>query len=174
MARIGRGFPATAVIGGRRPLAAPYAVITGTITAAAVEADIVTGGKTIIITLGNDTWIAAGAGSFDLQRANILQGLDSAQSEALGWNLQVRDLQPVTAVVRTSDTVVTITLVASALYNITANETITMTVPGTALTRAGAITATPTFQVSFTVSGRIWSMVGYGGGLVGERRGLAA
>lgn len=94
-----------------------------------------------------DTWIAAGALSFDLQRDEILQGLDSAQSEALGWNLQVRDLEPITSVVRTSDTVVTITLAGSGFYNITAQETITVTVPGTALTGAADVVATPTFTV---------------------------
>ena len=129
------------------------AAVTGTITAAVTEADIVTGGKTIIITLTGDTWIAAGAGSFDLQRDEILQGLDSAQGEALGWNLQVRDLEVVTAVVRTSDTVVTITLTAKALYDITAQETITVTVPGTAVVGTVAITATPTFTVSVVSTG---------------------
>lgn len=128
------------------------ATVTGTITAGTTEADIVAGGKTIIITLANDTWIAAGAGSFDLQRDEILQGLDSAQSETLGWNLVVRDLEPVTSVVRTSDTVVTITLVGSATYNITAQETITVTVPGTAVVGGIAIGATPTFTVDAVVS----------------------
>ena len=128
------------------------AAVTGTATASINESDVVTGGKTIIITLANDTWIAAGAGSFDLQRDEILQGLDSAQSEATGWNAIIRDLELVTAVVRTSDTVVTITLNAAALYDITAQETITVTVPGTAVNGTVAITATPTFTVS-TVGG---------------------
>ena len=66
------------------PVLIASAVVTGTITASVTENDIVAGGKTIIIILTNDTWIAAGAGSFDLQRDEILQGLDSAQSEALG------------------------------------------------------------------------------------------
>jgi hypothetical protein len=123
------------------------AALTGTITASVTETDIVAGGKTLIITLTNDTWIAAGAGSFDLQRDEILQGLDSAQGETLGWNLVVRDLEPITSVVRTSDTVVTITLVGSATYNITAQETITVTVPGTALVGTASIVATPTFTV---------------------------
>ena len=124
-----------------------YAIVTGTITPTATEADIVTGGKTIIITLTNDTWVTAGA-SFDAQRQNIINGLDSAQAEATGWNAKVRDLEVVTAVVRTSDTVVTITLTASATYNITATETITVTVPATALIGAIALTATPTFTVT--------------------------
>lgn len=131
-------------------IAKKRADITGTATASITEADVVAGGKTVIITLTGDTWIAAGAGSFDLQRLNIIQGLDSAQSEALGWNLQVRDTEVATAVVRTSDTVVTITLSASALYNITAQETITVTVPGTALTSGNELESTPTFTVSIT------------------------
>jgi len=128
------------------------AAVTGTITSATTEADIVAGGKTIIITLTNDEWIAAGAGSFDLQRDEILQGLDSAQSETLGWNLIVRDTELVTAVVRTSNTVVTITLTAKATYNITAQETITVTVPGTAILLGDDVLATPTFTVSHTVT----------------------
>ena len=149
---------------------AKSAAVTGTITASVTEADIVTGGKTIIITLTGDTWIAAGAASFDLQRLNILQGLDSAQSEALGWNLQVRDTEVATAVVRTSDTVVTVTLSAQALYNITAQETITVTVPATAVTGAQAIIASPTFTVDLVASGILYTQLERG--IRGMNRGM--
>ena len=150
MAQLGRGYPA-----GRVPQRPPVflATVSGTAIASITEADVVAGGKTIIITLTGDTWIAAGAASFDLQRANILQGLDSAQGEALGWNLQVRDLEVVTAVVRTSDTVVTITLSAAALYDITAQETITVTVPSTAVVSGQSIVAAPTFTVDVFAAG---------------------
>lgn len=124
------------------------AALTGTITASVGEADIVTGGKTLIITLTDDTWIAAGGASFDLQRDEIIAGVTSAQSELTGWNLVPKVLQSLGGVVRTSDTVVTITWDAFATYNITANETITVTVPSTALTGAGALVATPTFSIS--------------------------
>lgn len=124
------------------------ATLSGTVTASITEADIVTGGKTIILTLTGDTWIAAGALSFDLVRQDIIDGLDSAQSELLGWDNVVKALQNVTGVVRTSDTVVTITLDAQATYDITATETITATVPASALTGAVAIVATPTFTVA--------------------------
>lgn len=120
--------------------------LTGTVTAA-VKADIVSGGKTIILTLTGDTWVTAGA-TFDAQRANIIAGLTSAGSETLGWNNVVKALQGVAGVVRTSSTVVTITLDAQATYNITANETITVTVPATALTGAGALVASPTFTIN--------------------------
>ena len=131
----------------RYSAAGKAANLTGTITASVTEADIVSGGKTLIITLVGDTWIAAGVGSFDLQRDEIIAGCTSAQGEALGWNLVPKALQSLAGVVRTSDTIVTITWDAFATYNITAQETITVTVPGTALTGAIAIIATPTFTV---------------------------
>lgn len=123
------------------------AAVTGTAIATIDEDDVVAGSKTIILTLTNDTWVAAGA-TFDAQRQNIIDGLDSAQAEGAGWNAEVRDKEVVGAVVRTSATVVTITLSAAAAYDITAQETITATVPATALvTSSGDITATPTFTV---------------------------
>lgn len=127
--------------------AAATAAITGTVTSAATEADIVAGGKTIIITLTGDTWVASGA-TFDAERQNIINGLDSAQAEGTGWDAVVKAGEAVTSVVRTSATVVTITLSAFATYDITATETITVTVPSTAVTGGVAIVATPTFTVS--------------------------
>ena len=126
------------------------AALTGTATTA-TEADIVAGGKTIILTLTGDTWVAAGA-TCDAQRQNIINGLDSAQAEATGWDAVVKALQGVAGVVRTSATVVTITLDAQATYNITAAETITATIPATAVTLASAIVASPTFQVGAAAS----------------------
>ena len=69
--------------------AAISATLTGTITASVVESDIVTGGKTIILTLTGDTWVAAGA-AFNAQRQNIINGIDSAQAEATGWDAEVK------------------------------------------------------------------------------------
>lgn len=122
------------------------AALTGTVTASITESDIVAGGKTIILTLTGDTWVASGA-TFDAQRQNIINGIDSAQSEANGWDAVVKANQGVAGVVRTSNTVVTITLDAQATYNITAQETITATIPATALTGGVAIVAAPTFTV---------------------------
>lgn len=85
--------------------------LSGTATASITEADITAGGKTIILTLANDTWVAAGA-TFDAERQGIIDGLVSAQSESTGWNNIVKANEPVASVVRTSDTVVTITLEA--------------------------------------------------------------
>ena len=124
----------------------PLAEITGTIIGA-TEADIVAGGKTIIITLTNNTWVAAGA-TFDAQRQNIIDGLVSAGSDTFGWNNVVVATQGVSGVVRTSDTVVTITLDAFATYDITSNETITATVPSTSMVIGTVIVATPTFTIT--------------------------
>lgn len=148
MARLGRSQPFKPIIKNQRIGTASIAV-TGTITPSASETDIVSGGKTIILTVTGDTWVASGA-TFDAQRQNIINGLDSAQSELLGWDNVVKALQGVAGVVRTSDSVVTITLDAQLTYNITATETITATIPSTALKLAAAIVGTPTFQITAT------------------------
>jgi hypothetical protein len=125
------------------------AALTGTATASITEADIVTGGKTIILTLTGDTWVTAGA-TFNAQRQNIINGLTSAQSETHGWNNEVKAKIAVTDVVQTSTTIVTITLDAEAAYDITSTETITATIPATALTGGVAIVASPTFAITAT------------------------
>lgn len=111
-----------------------------------------TGGGT---TTTNDAWAAFSVAfrpvvstPFADARQAIIDGLDSAQSEAAGWNAEVRDNLGVSAVVRTSDTVCTITLSAQAGYQITAQETITVTLPATALAGGAAIVGTPTFTVA--------------------------
>lgn len=128
------------------PPAVPTALVTGTLVTSAVETNIVDGGTTIVITLTDDTWVSAGA-TFNAQRQAIIDGLDSAQSEANGWNVEVRDKEVVGAVVRTSPTVVTITLSAAPLYAIEANEDITITVPASALTGTSPIIASPVLTV---------------------------
>ncbi len=109
------------------------------------EADLVSGGEIILIQLTGVTWNAAGA-PFNDQRQAIIDGLDAAASPALGWNDEVRDKEVVTAVARTSDTLVTITLTAAAAYDISAPETVTMTVPAAAISGSLALTATPVIQ----------------------------
>ncbi len=123
------------------------AAIGGTITPSAGKSQIVSGGRTITIDLVGDTWVAEGA-AFDAQRQNIIDGITSAQSETYGWNNEVRDKQAVTGVVRISDTRVTITLTAQYGYYIPTSETITVTVPATAVAGGGAIVATPTFDIT--------------------------
>ena len=130
-----------------KPAPPPSAAITGTLTPSATEAQIVSGSETMIITLTNDTWVAAG-GTFDAQRQNIINDLTSAGGEPAGWNAVVQAGLAVTDVVRTNNTVVTVTLPAFASYNVTVAETITVTVPATAVAGGSAIVATPTFDVT--------------------------
>lgn len=126
------------------------AAVTGTAGDGITEAEVVAGGETVIITLTADTWVAAGA-AFEAQRQAIIDGLDSDGVEGTGWNAEVRDKELVGAVVRTSDTVVTITLTAAAAYDILSGETITVTVPGSALVGAAPLVATPTFIATASV-----------------------
>lgn len=150
------------LVPGSAQIQSASAAISGTITTGVNETDIVNGGKTLIITLTGDTWIAAGALSFDLQRDEIIAGCDSAQSEATGWDLVPKASQSLGGVVRTSDTVVTITWDAFATYNITAQETITVTVPGTALTGGVSLVATPTFTIDVSAGGAVKDIIGMG------------
>ncbi|MCH7875240.1 MAG: hypothetical protein IH965_08105 [Gemmatimonadetes bacterium] len=79
----------------------------------------------------------------------LSDGLDSDSAEGTGWDAVVRAGLSFTDVVRTTATVVTITLPAFAGYDITATETITVTVPAAALVQSGsAVVATPTFDVT--------------------------
>lgn len=88
-------------------------------------------------------------------RAAIAAGCDSAQSEAAGWDAKVKPNIPVANVVRTSDTVCTITLQAQADYNITAQETITVTLPASALAAGTQIVSDPTFTIAASAGGDV-------------------
>lgn len=128
---------------------APIATITGT-TLGATESQVVAAvARTIIITLTGDTWVASGS-TFEAQRQNIIDGLDSAQVETLGWNNEVRDTMTVARVVRTSPTVVTITLHSSETtdYKVVADEVITVTIPATALVLAVEMTGQETVDIT--------------------------
>ena len=89
---------------------------------------------------------------FDAMRQGIIDGMDSAQSEANGWDAEVKG-GAVTEVVRTSSSVITRTLAAYASYAITADETITVILPlGTLLTDR-AVTASAAFDITNASAG---------------------
>ncbi len=127
---------------------ATTAALTGTVTNDD-ETDIQSGvGSTIVLTLTDDTWAATVGGNNQITTF-LIAGLTSAQSEATGWNAVVRAGLTSGNVDRTSATVVTITLPAFATYAITADETITVTIPPSALAQSTAVVvATPTFTVT--------------------------
>ncbi len=161
MATIGTGWVDGAWIQAGWASGAWSSLATATISGTAVdggllEIEVVDGGETIIITLIGDTWVASG-GTFNGQRQAIIDGLDSDGVEATGWNAEVRDKEVVGAVVRTSNTVVTITLSAAAAYAVDADETITVTVPAAALTGVAEITGDPTFDVTAVGGGVLGS-----------------
>lgn len=106
----------------------PTVAVTGTFLTTPTEAEVVTGGQTIILTMTNGTWPATLSTAM---KQAIIDALDSAQSEAAGWDAEVRDKAATSTVVRTSATVVTVTLPATAGYSITADEVVTVTVPRT-------------------------------------------
>jgi len=127
--------------------ALPTVVASGTITTTVDEDDITSTSHNLILTLTGGAWVSSGV-TFDAQRQNIINGITSAQTETTGWNNEVRDNLAVTDVTRTSDQVVTISIPAQAAYDITAQETITVTVPASAVDGAAyEITGSPTFTV---------------------------
>lgn len=130
---------------------APTITITGTLGTYPTAEQIQQGGRTIILTLAGDTWVASGA-TFDAQRQGIINGLTSDRSDPYGWTNIVRANQSVSGVVRTSDTVVTITLDAFPTYYPWNLERIVTTVPNTAVTTAEtpATATVPTCWVSPT------------------------
>ena len=91
----------------------------------------------------NDAWVASGA-TFDAQRQNIIDGL--ANTVGTEWDLERSNL-PVTDVVRTSDTVVTITLSALSGYDIASTETVGYTINLNSVTSGTSYTAIGTFSV---------------------------
>jgi hypothetical protein len=137
---------------------APFLTIGGTITtnrspAGSFESQVVGSPElTITLTLAGTTWITVGGSpNFNDKRQAIIDGLDSAQIEKLGWNNEIRDKLNVANVVRTSDTVVTITLDATdvASYKIVADETIIFTLPIEAIV---AVSPEPTVSPTIAIT----------------------
>jgi len=124
---------------------AASAALTGTFLTTPTEAEVVTGGQTIIITLTGATFVAGGA--FDAQRQAIIDGLVASTSQTNGWNNEVQPTLGLTDVVRTSGAVVTITLPAVGSYSIATNEVVTATVPAGATTATTPIVATPDITI---------------------------
>lgn len=112
----------------------------------ALESEVVTGGKVATLTLTGAEWAPAGP-AFNAQRRAVINGLDSAQAEAHGWDVEKANI-PDSALVRTSDTVATLTLPALGAYAITVNEVITPTIPASATTADAPIVATGTATIT--------------------------
>lgn len=145
-------------------VAAVTAALTGTGVPTQTEADIVTGGKTIIITLTGDTFVT-GTSSED----GIAGGSDSDKTGANKWDALIKtDLDNTNVALSVGDTVATITLPAYASYDTDETETITWTIPSASLTTSTSdIIVTPTHTVTAVVSGRVMGSLANNGGLAG-------
>lgn len=148
------------LVTGEKASAGTYNATTNTLTAASVKAMLTIAlAPDPNITVGLTGVVGTGAvGSvyrpFSDIRQEIINGLDSAQSESNGWDAVRSSISP-SDVVRTSNTVVTITLPALSNYDITAQETVTATVPGSALAGGTAVVATPTFTIDPVSTGEV-------------------
>ena len=122
------------------------ASISGTlITTPPTESDIVTGGKTLVITLKNDVW-AQDVVSTGAKLDSLIDNIKTTTSTP--WD----DVQSLlrsnhSNVVRTNDKVLTITLPAVPSYALTQDQTINVSIPSIAL----ATSSVPITAGSFTV-----------------------
>ena len=116
------------------------AALTGTAVDGVLEEDIVGGDETIIITLTGDTFVDS-ASSED----GIAAGMDGSAS----WNSEVTANTDNTDIVLSAgDTVATITLPTAASYAISADDTITITIPADSLTTSTEAIVCSTFDVT--------------------------
>ena len=132
------------------------AIITGTIQDGSKdeESDIITGGSTIIITLSGDTW-GGTVGNNNAITTALIDGITGNGDWA-----DVTDVLSDTHVIRTSNTVVTITLPAVPAYAISSDETVSILIPHEALatTSSGAVAGNTTLTIvnevpTITISG---------------------
>jgi hypothetical protein len=128
------------------PIPGPSAVLSGSSVPWVHQSKIVAGGETGTLTLTNETWDAT-VGEDNAITTALINGIDSDSSEATGWDAVVKANMDFNDVTRISDTIVTITLAAEPTYAITSDETITVTIPASALSGSNPIVATPTFDV---------------------------
>ena len=120
--------------------------LSGTAIADGVlESEIVTGGETLIITLTGDTW-APTVGADNAITTALIAGITGSDSGGTGWNDEVTIAHG--DITRTSDTVVTIELPASANYAIADDETVTVAVPAVAVAKGIAPLAVQTFDIT--------------------------
>ncbi|QNU66647.1 S-layer homology domain-containing protein [Ruminiclostridium herbifermentans] len=106
------------------------AVLSGTlITTPVSEVDILTGGKTLTIILSDGQWVTD-IKTNESKRNALFSGL-AASTDTTSWAKVVAALKAAgqTAIERTDNYTVTITLPAVAGYNIAANQYVTMTIP---------------------------------------------
>jgi hypothetical protein len=123
----------------------PTIALSGTaITGGVLESEIVTGSETVIITLTNDTWVPT-LGSNNAITTAFLAAITGDDGGATGFDDEVALVHG--NLVRTSATVLTLTLPAAALYAILADETVSVAPPANSVVRGDAPAAV-TFDIT--------------------------
>lgn len=120
------------------------AAVTGTGGSGMTGNDIRAGAKTLILTLTGDTLNAFD----DTIRAAIRTGILAATSPTWGFNNLKSLIIPLSGIVRTSASVCTITFTACPGYQSDTTETLTVTVPASALVLGVPVVATPTVAIT--------------------------
>lgn len=120
------------------------AALTGRLVDGINDSNVRMGYATLIITLTGETWAASGA-TFDAERQGIIDGITGSTD----WNDDVRDNITVGSVVRTSNTVVTITMDDGYVdYLPSSDDTISVVVPASATSATGSVTATGSITIT--------------------------
>lgn len=133
--------------------------LSGTaISGGVLEAEVVTGGETVIFTLTGDTWQET-IGADNAITTAFLAAITGDDSGGNGWDDEVALVHG--NLVRTSSTVLTLTLPASASYSVAADETVTVAVPAGSVTK-GIAPASKTFDVSIITVALSGTMVAGG------------
>lgn len=133
------------------------AIISGTMTSTTVQQNIVDGGKTASLTISNATFKAAGTGPIGSTADSqaLLDAYVSAQSEVAGFNAEVGPLLTPAMLTRIDDENALLELPAVPNYVITANETLTWTIPTDVLDSGGPLVATPTNTILSALGGSL-------------------
>jgi len=128
---------------------APFVALSGDMLETPVlEAQIVAGGRSIVATVSNGQRWAPTLGQNNALTTSVLAGLGAAQSEGNGWNARALPALVYTNLVRINDYVITLTLPAVALYDITVDELLTWTIPTEALVDLSATTYSTAFPLT--------------------------
>lgn len=117
------------------PVSNQSAVLTGAVLTA-TESDIVTGGKDLVITLQNDLW-AQDIATNSTKRNTLMAGI-TAETKPAAWQAVLAS----STFVRSSDSMLTITLPAAPNYAIDSEEKIKVVIPsGCTANSTGSFTA---------------------------------
>eukprot|EP00163_Fabomonas_tropica_P034660 TRINITY_DN96_c0_g1_i7.p1 TRINITY_DN96_c0_g1~~TRINITY_DN96_c0_g1_i7.p1 ORF type:complete len:4713 (-),score=554.72 TRINITY_DN96_c0_g1_i7:428-12508(-) len=126
----------------------PTISVAGTLTVAPTnrESAIRVGGSTLSLSLTADVWNSS-VGTDSAATAALILGLTSAQSEPTGWNAVVKAALAHGDVSRVTSQLVTVTLPTFAGFAITADETLSVSLPASTLAGNSPVSASTTISI---------------------------